>query len=1126
MRDTNQLVCEPIKQPGGSSTGAFRLRRSWPLVGPVFFFEMVRAGRKPRIFDTRFQYLLLLFLVLFVGYFGVLLNAPSISFEKGLFSPRLSPKFIADFLLLFFLLFIAVQYVTALILTPAYLTGAIAEERDRNTLDALLATDLHNREIVLGIVLPRLVSLSLLFLAGMPILSLLQFMGGIEPSLVLAGFAFLGLTILSTAAISVVVSLVLPRSQSALLKVYVLIVGYLAISGLARAIISPLTWGTFPSTPTWVSPVTLDDIVNWLNAGNFITCVVQVVRGLYSGRSFGSMLPPALAAYGWFHGWIAFFCLLWIGLRFRMLVLGSPSVDAVTRPYSGNGSVWLLGLNGRPAVFERAMFWKELWIRPSARRYWPRTLGWGFLIAVLAAPLLLFLYYFGGLTASGNNEHLTYLINLWVRYLTLFIGSAMLVTVAIRAASSVAGERDRGTLDGLLSSPLTTRAILWNKWLASVLSPWRGGALLGLVWLGGVLTGGLHWLAVPCLMAAWFVYADWVAVAGLWFSVVRKTKHRAIFTTILALPFVAVPLALVAALVGGLLFPADEWAAPPLLLSFLSFSETELASQFRGMSDRPLQAVARLVPLLAIPITLLLWTLAAWGIRVLIYSQFRKQFHRWNDWDISTPAPALHAASRENGPMDQPKVRPFVRIPWLRLGLTVILLAVPALLLMLVFEWRRAQSQIALEQAMAEADRLDSPWQLEDLAARAPEVPPERNSAIVLARAYSLLPDKYWNDHDFSDAEHFLYEPSLPHQLHPRVAAILTRVVVKSQGALDEARRVAELPDGQFPPPAPENIDWFQADQSFGMAELLRMAAILHAQENRADEAAALCRALFNRGRAFHSEAIGGAAYPRSQAAYMAVDTLERVLALTVPNEQSLKQLQPLLEDEAKRQVLLEYFRGLRATSDFILRAMTRPRSRRGPFFWNGPAPRTGPFTGPWREIDWKTLFEGDLTRERASAIRVLTALVEAAKRPESVQEAAFVQLRASDYGPKASFFAEFAAMTAQLRLQVARVRSAIVAIACERFRLVNGRWPNRLEELIPKYLTQIPPDPYDGKPLRFKRRPDSVVVYSVGADLIDNGGSLERGPVSAPGLDIGFQIWDPPYRRRPPPPPPPELMD
>ena len=90
---------------------------------------MVRMGRKPRIFDTRLQYLVLLFFVLLVGYFTVLLNAPSISFEKGLFSPRLSPKFIADFLLLFFLLFMAVQYLAALVLTPAYLTGAIAEER-------------------------------------------------------------------------------------------------------------------------------------------------------------------------------------------------------------------------------------------------------------------------------------------------------------------------------------------------------------------------------------------------------------------------------------------------------------------------------------------------------------------------------------------------------------------------------------------------------------------------------------------------------------------------------------------------------------------------------------------------------------------------------------------------------------------------------------------------------------------------------------------------------------------------------------------------------------------------------------------------------------------------------------
>ncbi len=57
----------------------------------------------------------------------------------------------ASFLALkFFEAFMMVQIVAVSILTPAFVAGAIAEEKDRKTLEFLLATDLRNREIVLS----------------------------------------------------------------------------------------------------------------------------------------------------------------------------------------------------------------------------------------------------------------------------------------------------------------------------------------------------------------------------------------------------------------------------------------------------------------------------------------------------------------------------------------------------------------------------------------------------------------------------------------------------------------------------------------------------------------------------------------------------------------------------------------------------------------------------------------------------------------------------------------------------------------------------------------------------------------------------------------------------------------
>ena len=61
----------------------------------------------------------------------------------------------------FFGTFMIVQLILIVLLTPAYVAGAIAEEKDRKTMEFLLATDLRNREIVLSKLLSRLANLSL-----------------------------------------------------------------------------------------------------------------------------------------------------------------------------------------------------------------------------------------------------------------------------------------------------------------------------------------------------------------------------------------------------------------------------------------------------------------------------------------------------------------------------------------------------------------------------------------------------------------------------------------------------------------------------------------------------------------------------------------------------------------------------------------------------------------------------------------------------------------------------------------------------------------------------------------------------------------------------------------------------
>jgi hypothetical protein len=102
-----------------------------------------------------------------------------------------------------------------------------------------------------------------------------------------------------------------------------------------------------------------------------------------------------------------------------------------------------------------------------------------------------------------------------------------LLGVAVRASSSITGERDRQTLDSLLTSPLRVGEILFGKWLGSVVAVRWLWVWIGAIWACGVLTGAMYVPALALMVAAWAVYAALIGVLGLWFSAGSRTTLRA-----------------------------------------------------------------------------------------------------------------------------------------------------------------------------------------------------------------------------------------------------------------------------------------------------------------------------------------------------------------------------------------------------------------------------------------------------------------------------------------------------------------------------------------------------------------------------------------------------------------------
>jgi hypothetical protein len=342
-----------------------------------------------------------------------------------------------------------------------------------------------------------------------------------------------------------------------------------------------------------------------------------------------------------------------------------------------------------------------------------------------------------------------------------------------------------------------------------------------------------------------------------------------------------------------------------------------------------------------------------------------------------------------------------------------------------------------------------------------------------------------------------------------QVAAVRAELTKRAQ-ALAEARRLADFPQGHY------KVNWSRdslgtmiphAQDCRILAALLDLDTALRSHERDPDGAVASCRAILNAGRSLGDEPIVISQLVRIACGAIAVRSLQRVLAQGEPGDTALAAVQQLIEDEAGHPALL-----------------IMARSDRGGMHWMMTAIEAGDLDARkiFDETDERRLLDfpsGAAARPmHAWHLKRLTEWVAIAKLPTHEQMRRIKQWQqANEAAPvSARALSDIAAaklVDASLRIQ-GYLRSAAVAVAAERYRKAHGRWPEAPADLVPAYLQEVPVDSYDGMPLRYRRVGDGVVVYALGPDLQDNGGTLDQeNPVRA-GADIGFRLWDPGQRR------------
>jgi ABC-type transport system involved in multi-copper enzyme maturation permease subunit len=516
----------------------------------IFLLDLVRAARRPRFVVARTVYALLIALALCWVF------ATAHARHEWQVPSQQMPRFAGNF----FHAFLVLQFGALVLLTPAYVAGAIAEEKERKTLEFLLATDLGAGEIVLGKLLARLLNLGTLLLAGLPVLSFLQLLGGVDVGTMLAATGATAATVFSVAGLGILNSVLCRRARDAIILTYALVIAYSLLGCTAwlgkHALCAPDRWpglADFPSTGHWTSPVTLGDLIDGINTGNVPCAALQVGYGAKVSAIFEQDLPGRLGRYAAVHLGLGLACLGWSMARLRTAALR----ETTRAPKAG-----LMGrLLRRPAVGRFPMIWKEVFVEGGLRLGTTGriVLGLLFLSSFLPIALYLCIYRFGG-PYYGGWDRLTRHINAaQVRGVGTALATLMLLAVVVRAAGSFRGERDRNTLDELLTTPLTSGEILLGKWLGAILSVRWGWAWLGLIWAAGLATGSVQFDGLLAVAACWLVYAAAGAGVGLWFSVGSKSALRATLSALATMTFLCGGHWLLSAL---FCYPLLRWLAP------------------------------------------------------------------------------------------------------------------------------------------------------------------------------------------------------------------------------------------------------------------------------------------------------------------------------------------------------------------------------------------------------------------------------------------------------------------------------------------------------------------------------------------------------------------------------------
>jgi ABC-type transport system involved in multi-copper enzyme maturation permease subunit len=406
--------------------------------GPVFVYESLIFCRRWQVYAGRALFVLAILIGLWAAWWSNL-NGPAYGQPFGTRPGNLQALARAGES--FFWALAGIQLMMVLLVAPAATAGAICHDRARGILAQMAITDLSAAEIVLGKLFSRLAPILALLAYTLPVTAMAALLGGVDIQalfslfVVSAAVAVLGCTLAMAVSVEVVKT---HEAIMAVLALWTLWLMSLPIwSGMSRfnGVPPPPDWYQ-KANPfllvyapySWPGYVDAVDVALFAVGALAISAVlaastvarlrravlpVEVVRPARKWRALSSRFPDPRRWLAWLPG---------------------PSLD-------GNPVLWREWHRSRPSRMTRVL-WGAYWFGSIA------AVGFGVANAIA----------YGMDTPSGG------FVLIMSMLMLSFLGMLLL---SGQAPTSLGEERVRGSLDVLMATPISTRAIVWGKWLGT-----------------------------------------------------------------------------------------------------------------------------------------------------------------------------------------------------------------------------------------------------------------------------------------------------------------------------------------------------------------------------------------------------------------------------------------------------------------------------------------------------------------------------------------------------------------------------------------------------------------------------------------------------------------------------------